>query len=105
MLNRLGYSIESRTSSVEALQAFKANPGKFDLVLSDLTMPNMTGDQLAKELIMIRSDIPIVICTGFSEDVTDQKLKTSGVKGILMKPIIKSEMAKTVRRVLDAAKD
>lgn len=105
MLNRLGYSIESRTSSVEALQAFKANPGKFDLVLSDLTMPNMTGDQLAKELIMIRSDIPIIICTGFSEDVTDQKLKTSGVKGILMKPIIKSEMAKTVRRVLDAAKE
>ena len=103
MLERLGYQVISRTSSNDALEAFKANPGGFDLVLTDMTMPNMTGIQLAKELISIRQDIPIIICTGFSEMLNDVRTKSNGIKGVLMKPVVKSNMAHTVREVLDEA--
>lgn len=64
MLESLGYTVETRTSSIEALELFRAQPDKFDLVITDLTMLNMTGDELAKELMAIRPDIPIIICTG-----------------------------------------
>jgi PAS domain S-box-containing protein len=101
MLERLGYHVTSRVSSVEALEAFRANPNAFDLVVTDMTMPNMTGDQFAKELLSIRPEIPVIICTGFSEGITPDKATTMGIKGFLMKPIIKSEMSRTVRKVLD----
>ena len=104
MLKRLGYKVTARVSSVEALKAFEANPEAFDLVITDMTMPNMTGDKLAKKLISIKPDIPIVICTGFSERLTDEKTKAIGIKGFLMKPVVKSEMAKMVRKVLDESK-
>ena len=67
-------------------------------------MPNMTGDQLARELIAIRLDIPIIISTGFSERINQEKAEAVGVKGFLMKPIVKSEMAKMVRKVLEETK-
>lgn len=104
MLERLGYRVTARTSSMEALEAFRANPGGFELVLTDMAMPNMTGDQLAKELISIRPHIPVIICTGFSTRINKEKSKDIGIKGFLMKPIIKSEMAQLVRKVLDEAK-
>lgn len=104
ILNRLGYGVTARTSSVEALEAFKANPSAFDLVLTDMTMPNMTGDQLAIELISIRPDIPVIIFTGFSSRLSPEKAKEIGIKGLLMKPIVKSEMARIVRKILDEAK-
>jgi len=104
MLERLGYRVIFRINSVEALEAFKANPDAFDLVLTDMTMPNMTGDQFARELISIRPDIPIIICTGFSEKISQKKANDFGIKGFLMKPIIKSEMARMIRKVLDEAK-
>jgi YesN/AraC family two-component response regulator len=69
-----------------------------------MTMPNMTGDQLARELIAIRPDIPIIICTGFSERISKEKAELYGIKGFLMKPVVKSEMAKMVRKVLDETK-
>jgi len=103
-LERLGYRITARTSSVEALEAFRANPTAFDLVITDMTMPNMTGDQLARELMAIRPDIPVIICTGFSEKMSPEKADSLGIRGFLMKPVIKSEMARTVRNVLDAHK-
>ena len=101
MLERLGYRVTERTSSSDALKAFAAHPGDFDLVISDMTMPNMTGDQLARQLIAMRPDIPIIICTGFSEHINQHKASTMGIKGLLMKPIVKSELAKMVRKVLD----
>jgi PAS domain S-box-containing protein len=101
MLGRLGYRVTYRTSSVEALKAFAAHPEAFDLVITDMTMPNMTGDQLAKELISIRPAIPIIICTGFSERINREKAEAMGIKAFLMKPVVKSEMAQTVRKVLD----
>ena len=101
MLERLGYMVTSLTGSMEALEVFKENPDVFDLVVTDMTMPNMTGDQLARELILIRPDIPVIICTGFSERVNKEKAKALGIKGFLMKPTVRSELADMVRKVLD----
>jgi len=104
MLERLGYRITSRVSSLEALETFKANPDGFDMVITDMTMPQMTGDQLANELIAIRPGIPIILCTGFSERMNLDKAEAMSIKGYLMKPVTLSELAKTVREVLDRAK-
>ena len=103
ILERLGYHVTECMSSVEALNSFKADPSAFDLVVSDMTMPHMTGDQLAAELMAVRPDIPVIICTGFSERLNKDKAAALGIKGFLMKPVIKSEMARMVRTVLDAA--
>ena len=103
MLERLGYRVTVRTGSYDALKAFAATPDSFDLVVTDMSMPNMTGDQLARKLIEIRPDIPVIICTGFSEKMTCEKAETIGVKGFLMKPIVFADLAKTVRKVLDDA--
>jgi len=100
-LERLGYQITSRASSIDALEAFKANPNKFDLVITDMAMPNLTGDKLAVELIKIRPDIPILLCTGFSEAITEEKIKSMGIKDLLLKPIIIKDLARKIREVLD----
>jgi CheY-like chemotaxis protein len=86
------------------LDTFKSTPEGYDLVLSDMSMPHMTGDQLAKRLKAIRPDIPIIICTGFSERITKEKVEEAGINGFLMKPIRKPELARVVRNVLDEAK-
>ncbi len=101
MIERLGYKVSVRTSSVEALEAFKTNSDQFDMVLSDMSMPNMTGDQLAGEIKKIKPDIPVIICTGFSERINRDNAEAIGVNAFLMKPIVKTDMAKTIRRVLD----
>jgi signal transduction histidine kinase/CheY-like chemotaxis protein len=101
ILERLGYTVSERTSSFEALEAFRANPDRYDLVISDMSMPNMTGDALAREMLSIRPGIPIIICTGFSERVNEDLATGMGIKGFLMKPITISALANEVRRVLD----
>ena len=101
MLERLGYHVKVRTSSIEALEAFRANPDKFDLVITDMTMPNMTGDKLAGELIKIRSDIPVILCTGFSEMMSRKKTESLGIKGFLMKPVVLKDLSGMIRKVLD----
>lgn len=105
ILERRGYYVEKYTSSVEALAAFRANSNAFDLVLTDMMMPDMTGIALSEALISIRPDIPIVIFTGFSEKISDEKAKLIGIKGLLMKPVVKSDMVHMVRKVLDEAKE
>lgn len=105
MLERLGYKIVMRTASLEALEAFRFNPELFDLVISDTSMPNMTGDRLAKELLSIRPNIPIILCTGFSERIDSHKADALGAKGLLMKPITLSDLSVMVRKVLDETKD
>ncbi len=101
MLEKLGYQITVRTNSLDAVSAFKASPGNFDLVISDKGMPLMTGEQLARELISIRPEIPIIICTGFSDEIDEQQSKAMGIKGFLMKPVSLVDMAEMVRKVLD----
>ena len=103
ILERLGYRVTSRTGSIEALEIFKAKADAFDLVITDMTMPNMTGDQLAKELLAVNPDIPIIILTGFSERVNKDTIETLGIKGLLMKPVVTSDMALEIRRVLDGS--
>ena len=101
ILEGLGYHVTARTSSVEALETFRAAPDKFDLVITDTTMPNMTGVELAKKLMEIRSDIPIIICTGFSEKISEDKAKAMGIRGFLMKPIVRDQIAGKIRKLLD----
>lgn len=86
MLTQLGYTVVTRTSSVEALEAFRAAPHHFDLVITDQTMPNMTGEQLAKELLHLRPDIPIILCTGFSHTLTEERARELGIQAFLLKP-------------------
>ena len=101
MLERLGYQVTSQSSSIEALNTFNAAPDKFDLVITDMAMPNMSGDKLSVELVKIRSDIPILLCTGFSEAISETKVASMGIKGFLMKPIVMKDLALKIREVLD----
>ncbi len=100
-LETLGYHVMSRSSSVDALSLFEEEPDAFDLVITDLTMPRMTGDELAGRLKAIRPDIPIILCTGFSATITSESAHRFGIDAFLMKPIIVREMAKVIRDVLD----
>jgi CheY-like chemotaxis protein len=102
MLERLGYSVATRTSSIEALELFKVDPNRFDLVITDIVMPNLTGDKLAKKIINIRSDIPVVLCTGYSEKFTRQNASEMGIVSFLMKPLVMRDLANTVRQALAA---
>jgi PAS domain S-box-containing protein len=104
MLERLGYQVTFRTSSVEALKAFEFRSDEYDLVITDMTMPNMTGADLAPRLRKIRPDIPIIICTGFSEKIDEEKAKSLGISGYIMKPILKDEISRIIRKVLDGEK-
>ena len=100
-LQRIGYDVVSRTSPIEALELFKTKPDFFDLVITDKTMPGMTGDALAKELISIRPDLPVIICTGYSQTIDHERAKQIGIKAFVMKPILINELAAAVRKVLD----
>jgi len=101
ILERLGYQVTSRTSSIEALEAFREQPDKFDIVITDMTMPNMTGDKLAGEMIKIRPDIPIILCSGFSEIMSEEKAESLGIKEFLIKPIVLKDLSSVIRKVLD----
>ena len=100
-LERLGYQVTVSTSSTEALKSFSANPSLFDLVVTDHAMPHMAGSELSSELLKIRPDIPIILCTGHSENMSREKVKDLGIREFLMKPLNKQELAEAVRRVLD----
>ena len=93
MLERLGYKVSARTSSIEALEVFRNNPQGFDLIITDMTMPNMTGKDLVKELMAIRKEMPVILCTGFSDSIDEEKAKQIGISAFVMKPIIMGEMA------------
>ncbi len=101
MLERLGYRVISRSESMEALALFRENPDKIDLVITDMTMPNMTGVELAEEMRKIRADIPVIVCTGFSDRINEESSRRMGVQGYVTKPVIKSEIARAIRSVLD----
>ena len=96
--------VQSRDRFSTLFHNSRADTSAYDLVLTDVSMPNMAGDRLAKELIALRPDIPIILCTGFSDRISPMKADAIGIRGILMKPVVKEEIAKTVRKVLDEAK-
>ncbi len=100
-LENLGYTVESTTDPLEALEMVKTDIDKFDLVISDMAMPKMTGDKLAIELMKIRPDIPFILCTGYSKTMSEDSSSEIGIKAFAYKPIVKADLAKTVREVLD----
>ena len=104
VLEQLGYQVEARADSLEALELFKNFADKFDLVITDMTMPHMTGAKLAKELMRIRPDIPIILCTGFSQSINEEEALKIGFRAFIMKPISIEQIAKTIRQVLDNEK-
>lgn len=103
-LKRLGYKVEASTNPLDALELFRSQPDKFDLVITDMTMPQMTGEKLIKEILSVRSDIPIILCTGFSEKIDEEKAAAIGAVEYIEKPVDKHDFALKVRRVLDGRK-
>jgi two-component system, cell cycle sensor histidine kinase and response regulator CckA len=100
-LGRSGYRVTPFATGMDALAAFEADPAAVDLVVTDMTMPGMTGDQLTKQLRRIRPDLPIILCTGFSERIDANAAKAMGIDEFVMKPVLMSELAKVIRGVLD----
>jgi len=101
MLTKLGYRVVSRTNCLDALEMFRSDPDRFDLVITDQTMPQMTGIRFTVELKAIRPDIPVILCTGFSEEIDEKNYKTHGVSGFIMKPLALEKIARTIRRLFE----
>jgi PAS domain S-box-containing protein len=101
MLEYLGYDVVAKLSGVAALKAFEAHPDEFDLVITDQTMPRMTGTELARKLVAIRPHLPVVLFTGFGHQMKEAELKASGISAHLLKPLVMDDMAKIVRKVID----
>ena len=101
MLETQGYRVTAIRTSSDALSLFQKNPHQFDLILTDLTMPKLTGDRLAMEMLKIRADIPIILCTGFSATVDEERAKAIGIRAFVHKPILRHQICVTVRQVLD----
>jgi len=104
MLTDLGYEVTGKTSSVDAWELFRSRPDLFDLVITDMTMPDMTGIDLAKNMAHLRPDIPVILCSGFSEEITPERLKAAGIGDFIMKPILKHKIAVAIRCLLDNRK-
>jgi CheY-like chemotaxis protein len=104
ILDRLGYYVITQTSSLDALAWFKANPDKIDLVITDMSMPHMSGDKLSAELMRVRPQIPVILCTGYHSTISDESARKIGIKAFTYKPIAMNDLAKTIRSVLDEAK-
>jgi CheY-like chemotaxis protein/anti-sigma regulatory factor (Ser/Thr protein kinase) len=103
MLEKLGYHVTVSSSSLEALAAFQNTPNEFDIVITDQTMPNMTGSDLARRMMQIRSDIPIILCTGYSNLIDEAAAKSLGIKEFALKPLTQDVIAQLLRKVLDAS--
>ena len=101
ILERLGYKVETFMNPVEALEKIKSDHTGFDLVITDMTMPQMTGDRLVEEILKVRPDMPIVLCPGFSEKISAERARELGIRKYIEKPLIIREFATAVREALD----
>jgi len=101
MLSGLGYKVSAFSNCEDALMAFQTQPDNYDLIITDMTMPKITGDKLAEEILGVRPDMPIILCTGFSHLITKKKARELGIRKFLTKPILKRDLAIAVRDVLD----
>jgi two-component system, cell cycle sensor histidine kinase and response regulator CckA len=100
MLAALGYTVTALTDSIEALKIFRERKDSFDLVITDLTMPGITGIELSRAILQIRPNIPIILCTGYTEIVTEEEVKQTGIRKFVMKPLNTKDIARLIRRVL-----
>ncbi len=103
-LSACGYQVETRTSSIDALNLFRADPDAWDLVITDQSMPQMTGLELAREMLVMRVDLPILLCSGFGGQDSRASAEAAGLYGFLAKPFSNQDLVATVRSALDAAK-
>ena len=101
LLGSLGYDVVTCANAADALELFRSNPDGFDIVITDMTMPEMTGDRMAAEMMRIRSDLPVIVCNGSNELLSTQRVQEVGIRALLMKPFLKNEAAKIIRDVLD----
>lgn len=101
LLSSLGYKVSAFTGSLEALDFFKKNPGSIDLVVTDMTMPDLTGDLLAMEILKIRTDMPVIMYTGYSEYITEERARSLGIRKFILKPFEIEDLARSIRRELD----
>lgn len=101
LLEILGYHVTAFSNSAQALEHFRNHPHDYDLVITDMTMPIMTGLELSKEILRIRPEIPIILCTGFSELVSEEIVKSSGIREYIMKPVLTHKIAQLIRKILD----
>lgn len=104
VLERLNYAVESHTSASEALDAFLANPGAYDLVVTDQLMPGMTGTALAQQMRAVRPGVPIILTTGFAAQLTEKKVSGLGIARLMIKPLTVESLARCVAEVLSGAK-
>jgi len=104
MLHRLGYAVTTKTGGGDALATFRADPDRFDLVMTDQTMPGLTGSELARAILAIRPDLPIILCTGYSHLIDEAGAKELGIRAMIMKPLVKQDVAELIRTVLDDAR-
>jgi PAS domain S-box-containing protein len=101
VLRRLGYNVVVQTNPVEALALFRSDPQAFDLIITDLTMPKMTGLELISEIKLLRPEMSFLLCTGFGQEITEKRAREMGIHAVLRKPISKKDVARMVRQVLD----
>jgi CheY-like chemotaxis protein len=100
LVQKLGYHVTACSNAADALQALKERPDQFDLIITDMTMPQMTGDQLARQVWEIRSDLPVILCTGYNEMMSEEKATEMGIRKFLLKPVEKNELAFAIRSAL-----
>lgn len=105
LLSQLGYSVEVTTDPFEALRIFRREPDMFDLIITDVTMPGMTGEQLALELMKVRPDIPVILSTGYSKKISEEDIAHLGIKAFTTKPFGRATLAAIIRKVLDGVRD
>ncbi|MGB5984564.1 MAG: ATP-binding protein, partial [Desulfobacterales bacterium] len=102
ILENLGYRVTAHNESPEALAAFQGEPEAFDLVITDMTMPRLTGDRLAAEMLALRPELPVILCTGYSKEITDSRIREIGIRRLIYKPVEMNELARIIRQTLDA---
>src|SRR5208337_4050512 len=101
LLGTLGYKVVTKTNSFEALETFRADPQAFDLVITDMTMPGLRGEELAREIIALRPGMPIILCTGYSELINETQAREMGISEFVMKPYMAANFADTIRKALN----
>ena len=101
MIESFGYEVTGSSNSLNAFELFKNNPARFDLVITDQTMPNLTGAELAEQMLAIQPDLPVILCTGYSGKIDKEKAREIGVRKFVAKPLSKNKIIRIIRQVLD----
>lgn len=100
-LTKYGYTVQTFENGLKAFEAFEKTPDQFDLIVTDMTMPQMTGEELAGKLLKVRQGIPIILCTGYSAAISEAKILEIGIRKYLQKPVSNKELAALIREILD----